>query len=105
MASSSEDNTSVADVVAFVRTYATQETVGPLKGAGRWLLWSVIGSVLLGVGFVFVMLGLLRMLQTEWFDGRTWSFVPYLVAGVLSLVVVGLARNQIDKKYLYKEQQ
>ena len=32
-----DDPTSISGVVDLVKTYAKQETVGPLKGAGRWL--------------------------------------------------------------------
>ena len=34
---SKQEQASVGEVIDFVKTYARQETVGPLKGAGRWI--------------------------------------------------------------------
>ena len=31
------ETASLGEVFEFVKTYAKQETVGPLKGAGRWI--------------------------------------------------------------------
>jgi hypothetical protein len=94
----------VSDVVDVVKEYARQETLGPLSGAGRWLALGSIGSVLLGLGSIFVLLGTLRLLQTETtaFDGA-WSFVPYLVvlAVAIGLTVATLAR--VKKATLGKE--
>jgi cytochrome c biogenesis protein CcdA len=94
----------VSDVVDVVKEYARQETLGPLSGAGRWLALGSIGAILLGVGSVFVLLGTLRLLQTETsvFDGA-WSFVPYLVVLVVAigLTIVTLAR--VKKATLGKE--
>ena len=94
----------VSDVVDVVKEYARQETLGPLSGAGRWLALGSIGAVLLGLGSIFVLLGTLRLLQTETsaFDGA-WSFVPYLVVllGAVGLAIVTLAR--VKKATLGKE--
>jgi hypothetical protein len=92
-------------VVETVRAYALQETVGPLKGAGRWLAFGAVGALLLGIGGLMIALGLLRLLQTEFpetFDG-SWSWVPYLVAlvGCILLTVVSISR--VKKTTLAKE--
>ena len=60
------DDHSIGSVVELVKTYAEQETIEPIKAAGRWVGVASAGALLLGVGLSFVMMGLLRMLQTEW---------------------------------------
>ena len=81
--------------------YAKQETVDPLKQLGRFVLFGMLGSLVLGIGVVLLLLGLLRLLQTETgtaFQGN-WSWVPYfaVLAGcgiVIALAMFGLARGQ-----------
>lgn len=68
--------------------YARQETLDPLRALGRYLAFGLIGSLLVAVGAVFLVVGLLRLLQDATggaFDGA-WSFAPYLIVLV---VVVG----------------
>lgn len=68
-----------------VRDYAKQETLDPLRGAGRWLGVGLIAGFLMSVGIVIVLVGVLRLTQDlllhTWFvdqaDGL--SFVPYLI--------------------------
>ena len=70
-------------VVAYVR----QETVVPLKSLGRYVLWGVVGSLLLGLGVLFLGVGLLRLLQAETdttFTGN-WSWAPY---GIMFVVLI-----------------
>jgi cytochrome c biogenesis protein CcdA len=94
----------VSDVVDVVKEYARQETLGPLSGAGRWLALGSIGAILLGVGSVFVLLGTLRLLQTETsvFDGA-WSFVPYLVVLVVAIGLTIVTLTRVKKATLGKE--
>ena len=94
----------MSDVVDVVKEYARQETLGPLSGAGRWLALGTIGAILLGVGSVFVLLGTLRLLQTETsvFDGA-WSFVPYLVVLVVAIGLTIVTLTRVKKATLGKE--
>jgi len=106
-ASSGPDDASVGDVIDLVKAYALQETVGPLKGAGRWLGFGVAGALCLGLGLVLVALGLLRLLQTQWesvFDGA-WSFVPYLIVLAVVLAVTAISLSRVSKATLNKEPQ
>lgn len=98
------DSASVGEVVELVRDYAKQETLGPLKGAGRWLALGATGSTFLGLGLVLVLLGVLRLLQTETdaFDGG-FSWVPYVVVLVACLALSGLALSRVKKATLGKE--
>lgn len=96
---------SIGDIVETVKAYAKQETIGPLRGAGRWLAFGAAASLLFGLGIFLLVLGLLRLLQTEFpdtFDG-SWSWVPYLVALGLCIGAVALALSRIKKSGLSKE--
>lgn len=95
----------MGEVVEFVKTYAKQETIGPLKGAGRWIGVGAGAAIALGLGLFLLLLGLLRLIQTE-FDGLASggsSWVPYLIVLAVCglLLVVTLAR--INKTFLTKE--
>lgn len=94
----------VADVITLVKEYAQQETVGPLRGAARWLGYGIGGAVCLGFGGALVVLGVLRLLQNEFadtFDGDWMSLLPYLIALLLSLAIIGLAISRIMKTSLH----
>lgn len=93
---------SVGDVVGLVKTYARQQTIGPLKGAGRWLAFGAIGAVLLGLGLVIVLLGLLRLIQTELEDlsDDAWSWIPYLVVLVVCGALIALVISRIKRDEL-----
>ncbi len=89
----------VGDTVELVRRYVVQETVGPLRQIGKRLAFGAAGGLLLCVGFVVLLLAVLRVLQTEtgtFFAGNV-SFAPYLItaavgAGVIAGAVVVLLR-------------
>jgi hypothetical protein len=73
--------------------YVKQETVEPLRGLGRFLGFGIIGSLSLAFGILLLLLGVLRLLQTE--TGTTltghWSWVPYAVVILLGVGVIGVA--------------
>jgi len=102
-----DEQASIGEVVEFVKTYAKQETIGPLKGAGKWIAFGAAGAVCLGIGLSLLLLGLLRLLQTEASDiadGRL-SWLPYVIVLVVCLLLIGLAVMQINKTFLNKEDQ
>ena len=82
------------DLVVLLRAYVHQETVGPLRGLGRYLLFGVVGSLLLGFGTVLVAIGGVRGLQVWGILEGWWSWVPYLAAavflGAIGAVAVGV---------------
>lgn len=97
----SQGDPSIGEVIELVKEYAKQETIGPIKGAGRWLAAGVAGALLIGTGCALLVLGLLRMLQTEFgksFRGSWTYMLPYLIAFVASLAVMGIAAWRIAKK-------
>ena len=96
---------SVSGLVQLVKDYARQETVGPIRGAGRWAAFGGAGAVLFGVGTIVLMLAVVRLMQTETdaFAGRWMSLIPYCVALVIAAVVIAIAVSRIARKSLDKE--
>lgn len=92
--------TMVSDLWELIRTYAKQETVGPLKGLGRSIALGLAGSVLVATGLVLVTLAGLRALQSQTgstFEG-SWSFAPYLLTLVGVAVLIALALGATRKR-------
>jgi hypothetical protein len=87
------------EFVDMVVAYAKQETLGQLRGVGRYLAFGVGGSILLGVGLLLLLLALLRALQTE--TGSTFkgnlSWAPYLITTAAALSALGLSAWRITK--------
>ncbi len=81
------------DALQLVIDYVKQETLEPLKGLGRYMVFGIAGSLALAIGVVILAVALLRLLQTE--TGSTfagnWSWAPYLLCLVAMVVVAGLA--------------
>jgi hypothetical protein len=100
-----QDEASVGDIVDYVKAYAKQETIGPLKGAGKWLGFGAAAALLLSIGVVLLLVGLLRLLQTEWTRSATGSlsWVAYLITLLVAIAVIALAISRIKKATLYKE--
>ncbi len=104
--STKEEDASVGEVIDFVKAYAKQETIGPLKGAGRWLGFGFGGAFALGLGLMLVLLGFLRLMQTEfegWWVGGSWGWLPYLIAGIVAGVLLALTIKRIQQATLNKE--
>lgn len=80
--------------------YARQETIGPLKGIGRYLGYGVGGALLVAIGVILLALAGLRALQTE--TGSTFtgnlSWIPYLIVLAGLAVVIGVALGAINRK-------
>jgi hypothetical protein len=102
---SRRDSASIGEVVDFVKTYAKQETVGPLKGAGRWVGVGAAAALALGLGLFLLLLGVLRLLQTEWdwvgSPGHSW--LPYLIVVIACGVLLAVTLMRINKTYLSKD--
>ena len=73
--------------------YLKQETIQPLKGLGRFLYMGIAGSFFLAFGILLILLGVLRLLQTETGTALNgdWSWVPYAVVVVLGIAVIAVA--------------
>ncbi len=96
------DKTGPGEMFDLVKAYARQEILGPLQGSGRWLVFGLLGSVLLMFGLSSLSLALLRALQEE--TGSTFtgnlSWVPTTITLGAVLVVIGVLISRITKRSL-----
>lgn len=80
--------------------YAKQEIRDPLKNLGTYVLWGGIAWLLLGLGCLFLAIGLLRALQTE--TGSTFtgslSWMPYAIVLTSAAATLGLAALILTKR-------
>lgn len=86
--------------------YAKQETIEPLAALKRYVGFGSLGSLLVGIGCAFLLLGMLRGLQTiEFFNdptqpyGGTWSFLPYVITLTVALIMIGLSVWRAKQAY------
>ena len=101
--SSSIEAPSVGELVELVVSYAKQQTLEPIRGAGRWLAYGLLAVISLVFGTVMISLGTLRLLQTEVFAGATtWSFVPYMIVVVMCGVAVAYTVSRINRDSLHQ---
>ncbi len=87
------------ETVQLIVAYIKQETLEPVKGLGRYILFGVAGSVALSIGLAILAVGLLRVLQTETgsaFTGNL-SWIPYLLCTVVVVLVAYLAVRAISR--------
>ena len=98
---------SIDAVIDALTSYVKGQLVRPLSGAGRWLLFGIVGGVLVGAGVVFALLGVLRLLQTELSgisaaDSRL-SWLPYLIVFVLGVGVLIVTLQRIGRTELFSD--
>ena len=101
-----DGDASIGEVIDVVKAYAQQETIGPLKEVGRWLGFGFGAAFALGLGLIFVLLGLLRLMQTEfdgWAAGGAWSWTAYLIVFAIAAVLLFFTLKRIQQSTLYKE--
>ncbi len=87
------------ETLQLVIDYVKQETLDPLKGLGRFIVFGVAGSVALAIGLVILSVAFLRFLQTETgstFQGN-WSWVPYLICTVVVVAVAAVAVKAVSR--------
>lgn len=83
-----------------LRTYVTQETVGPLKGAGRWLGVGIVASIVVGIGCCFLLLATLRAAQdviSRLDVHSAWDLSAYAISLVAGIVILVVAAGRIGK--------
>ena len=91
--------TSGGEAARLVVDYIKQETLDPIKGLGRFLLFGVAGSVAIAIGLVILTVALLRFLQGETngaFNGNL-SWIPYLICTVFVVGVAALAVTAVSR--------
>lgn len=79
------------ELTSLAKRYVIEETVAPLKDLGRYAAFGCAGSLFVGLGTLLLLVGLLRILQTETgtFHGNL-SWLPYLFVVVLGLAIISL---------------
>lgn len=79
--------------------YAKQETVDPLKSLVRFVLWGVVGAILISLGAGLLVLAGVRAAQAEAGNHLSGSltWVPYVGGLLIALVFVGAAVARIAK--------
>lgn len=83
-----------------LKAYAQQQTVDPLKGLAKFAGLGLGGAVVGGVGVTLLLLGLLRLLQTETgtsFTGHL-NWVPYLITLVVALLLTVIAAALANRR-------
>jgi hypothetical protein len=85
--------TSGSETLQLIIDYVKQETLDPLKGLGRYVLFGVAGSVALAIGLVILSVAFLRLLQGETGTAFTGdlSWVPYVICAVVVVAVAAVA--------------
>ncbi len=91
--------TLVGELKDLVVAYVKQETVDPLKDLIRYVIFGLLGALLISTGAVLVALAILRCIQTEagphLAGDLTW--VPYTAAVLFALAVAGVAVSRISR--------
>lgn len=93
----------VVELRELVVEYFKQETIVPLKQLRRYVVFGLLGALLLGLGAVFLGLAGLRALQSETDTALTgnWSWAPYAIMMVVLLVagfVTWKARGAVRRR-------
>ena len=105
------DDKSLAVVISelwqLVVSYFKQETLDPLKNLGRFAKYGLVGSFLLGLGFLLLALAGLRALELETVPHWTgsWSWLPYvctMVGAAVAAVLLGW-RIKADKRKVERQ--
>jgi hypothetical protein len=87
-----------ADAFQLVVRYVKQEALEPLQGLLRAVAFGLLGSLALALGVSLLLLGALRILQTETgaFHGNL-SWLPYVIVSALAAAVMALAAWRITR--------
>lgn len=83
---------STSDAVSLVVRYLKQETLTVVKALRGYVLFGILGSLVLTVGVVLLLVAFLRLLQTETAPtlSGNLSWLPYVIVCVAAILVIGL---------------
>ena len=98
---------SIDAVIDSLTSYVKGQLLQPLSGAGRWLVFGLAGGILIGGGVALGLLGVLRLLQTEFSgiaaeDSRL-SWLPYLIVLVVGVAVLVATLQRINRTELFTD--
>lgn len=91
----------VQELKRLVVGYAKQETIDPLRTLGRYLRNGIGGAFLIGLGVIFLLLALLRGLQSIdsiEHDTGALSLIPYAATLLVAMFVIGVSVWRITKE-------
>ncbi len=99
-ADDSSPQKSLGEIFELTKAYAKQETVDPIKGLGKFVGFGLGAAVLGALSIGLLIIGVLRVLQTETGAHLTGSltWVPYLVTLSITVIVVAIAASAIARK-------
>lgn len=102
---SRQERASIEDLIETLKAYARQELVGPLRGAGHWVAFGVAGAFALGLGLLYLVLGLLRLIQAEWArsSSGSLSWLAYIIVFLVTVLLLALTLSRVKKSTLGKE--
>ena len=83
------------DLPGLLKRYVRQETVEPLRAAGRFLVFGLLEAFFLGLGVVLLAVGGLRGLQSSGLLDGSWSWVSYLATAAVLTGVAAITVSRI----------
>jgi uncharacterized membrane protein len=87
-------------VIGLAARYVKQETLDPVKQLAKLLIYGIVATLATAAGVILLVLGILRLLQTE--TGTTFTghlvWLPYLITVVVLGVVIAFALARIGKR-------
>ena len=100
-----KEHVSLDDIIETLKAYVRQELLGPLRGAAQWMAFGAAGALALGLGLLYVLMGTLRLVQTEWQRSSTGSlsWIAYLVTFLVTLALLALTISRVKKTTLGNE--
>jgi H+/Cl- antiporter ClcA len=92
-----------SELWALTKDYARQETLDPFKDLLRYVGFGVGAAVVGGIGFVMLLLAVLRFLQTETGErfagnGSIWPYVIVIVVAIVAVVIAYLLIKRKPKR-------
>jgi len=98
---------SIDAVIDSLVSYVKGQLLRPLSGAGRWLVFGLTGGILVGGGVALGLLGILRLLQTEFSgisaENSRLSWLPYLIVLIIGVAVLVVTLQRINRTELFAE--
>ena len=99
----SSNKSSASETFEMLINYVKRETLKPIKGAGRWIVFGLLAALSLSIGIVLGVIGVLRLAQAVLFaDSTSLSWTNYLIALVVCVAVLILTVSKIRKGTLEK---
>ena len=75
----------VSELFELSKLYLEQEAVAPLRRIGRYAGYSLLGGLLLGLGWVLLVVAGFRLVLDLLPDTILWSALAYLIGAALAL--------------------